>query len=356
MLKRPSSSSSQAPIRPRQPISNRAGGSSRILGLDHRDQPVAGERVANHRPVARLEDMQRKLGAREEQCAREREDRDAKQRGFHQPNRIAESRAALRTRPGIFEPDRLENLQQPLARRALVPVAVAPDAFEQLRGGAVAVAARHQRAGEVEPRLVIVGIARDPGLELGAVGGGRGVGQRQRRAGAGDRRVVLGLFGQVLELRARLVGAAGGEQGAGEARNRLGILGRHLENLLEDIGGPFRVAFAQHLLAHRDQRLDLGLERLRLALHRQLGEDLVERAGQLAFGPRRGKVGDRLALEEGVDGRDRLDAELGRDQFLLVDIDLDQLDAAVGILGRDLFEQGRRAACTARTTPPRNRG
>ena len=37
-----------------------------------------------------------------------------------------------------------------------------------------------------------------------------------------------------------------------------------------------RVALGQHLLAHRDQRLDLGLALLRLALDRQLGEDLVE--------------------------------------------------------------------------------
>ena len=135
-----------------------------------------------------------------------------------------------------------------------------------------------------------------------------------------------------------------------------GFSGRHLEDLLEDVGGALGIAFGQHLLAHRDQRLDLGLELLRLALDRQLGEDLVERAGQLAFGPRRGQVGDRLALEEGVDGRDRLDAELGGDELLLVDIDLDQLDAAIGIIGGDLLEHRRRAACTGRTIPPRNRG
>ena len=43
------------------------------------------------------------------------------------------------------------------------------------------------------------------------------------------------------------------------------------------------VAAGQHLLAHRDQRLDLGLELLRLALDRQLLEDLVEDPGQLAL-------------------------------------------------------------------------
>ena len=38
-----------------------------------------------------------------------------------------------------------------------------------------------------------------------------------------------------------------------------------------------RVAFGEHLLAHRDQRLDLGRQVLRLALDRQLAEQLVER-------------------------------------------------------------------------------
>jgi hypothetical protein len=47
---------------------------------------------------------------------------------------------ALRARPGILEPDHLQQLEQPLARRALVPVAVAADDLEQLVGGAVAVA------------------------------------------------------------------------------------------------------------------------------------------------------------------------------------------------------------------------
>ena len=42
-----------------------------------------------------------------------------------------------------------------------------------------------------------------------------------------------------------------------------------------------------------------------------------------------------------IDGRDRLDAELGGDELLLVDIDLDQLDAAVGIIGGDLLEHRR---------------
>jgi len=37
-----------------------------------------------------------------------------------------------------------------------------------------------------------------------------------------------------------------------------------------------------------------------------------------------------LALPEGIDGGDRLDAQLGRDALVLVDIDLDHADLALG--------------------------
>src|SRR5436305_14833618 len=79
--------------------------------------------------------------------------------------------AALRPGPGIFEADRFEQLEQPLARGALVPLAVARDAVEQLVGGGVAVAARGQYAGELVARLEIVGIGRDPRLERRRIAG-----------------------------------------------------------------------------------------------------------------------------------------------------------------------------------------
>ena len=56
-----------------------------------------------------------------------------------------------------------------------------------------------------------------------------------------------------------------------------------------------RVALGQHLLAHRDQRLDLGLRRCAFGLDRQLREQLVERLLELPFGAVVGQVGDRLA-------------------------------------------------------------
>jgi hypothetical protein len=81
-----------------------------------------------------------------------------------------------------------------------------------------------------------------------------------------------------------------------------------------------------------------AFELLRFAFDRELGEDLVEDPGELPFGPRRGEVGDRLALEDRIDGRDRLDPELGGEHLVLVDVDLDQLDALVGIIAGDLLE------------------
>ena len=47
-------------------------------GLDHRDPAGAVDRVAHHLAVARLENVQGELGAREQDRARQREQRDAK--------------------------------------------------------------------------------------------------------------------------------------------------------------------------------------------------------------------------------------------------------------------------------------
>ena len=59
----------------------------------------------------------------------------------------------------------------------------------------------------------------------------------------------------------------------------------------------------------------------------------------------------RLALEESVDGGDRLDLELRRDELVLIDVDLDQLHGPVCIFGRDLVED--RAELLAGAAPLR---
>ena len=52
----------------------------------------------------------------------------------------------------------------------------------------------------------------------------------------------------------------------------LGIVRRHFDDLAENVGRALGIALGQHRLAHLDQRLDLGFERLRLARDRKLGE------------------------------------------------------------------------------------
>ena len=112
--------------------------------------------------------------------------------------------------------------------------------------------------------------------------------------------------------------------------------------LPEDAQRAFGIARVEHFLAHRHQRPDLGLRRCAgVAADAELGQQLVDDARQLAFAAIAGQVGDRLALVECVDGRDRLDPELGGDRLVVVDVDLDQLDALAGVIGGDLLEHRR---------------
>ena len=94
-----------------------------------------------------------------------------------------------------------------------------------------------------------------------------------------------------------------------------------------------------------------AFQRLRLAFRRKLREQLVEGTRQLALGAILGEVGDRLALEHRIDGRHRLDAELGGDQLVLVDVDPRQGHALGGIIGGDLVED--RVQLLARPAPGR---
>src|SRR3546814_20093910 len=68
-------------------------------------------------------------------------------------------------RPWIIEPDRLEQLQQPVARRTLVPCAFAPDDLEQRIGRGVAVATRHMSGGKGKTLFMVVRAGRDFGQQ-----------------------------------------------------------------------------------------------------------------------------------------------------------------------------------------------
>ena len=62
---------------------------------------------------------------------------------------------------------------------------------------------------------------------------------------------------------------------------------------------------------------------------------------QLRFAAGVGQVGDRLALEHRIDRRDRAHLELRGDELLLVDVDLGEHHALVGIFGGDLLQHRR---------------
>ena len=202
---------------------------------------------------------------------------------------------------------------------------------------------------------MVVGIGREPRFLGRHVGGGR---RRhfQRRPRPADCRMLGLLLGQRIEQRSRFVGLAAGNHRPRKPADHRRIVGVHLPDLAKMILGARRIALASTCSPIAISGSTCGGQVLRLALDRQLGEQLVEDALQLRFGAVAGEVGDRLALEEGVDGRDRLDPELGGDQLVLLDVDLGQHHALVGIVGRDLFEHRAEAACTARTIRPRNRG
>ena len=67
-------------MRPAQPTERRrrAAGTRRgvLVGLDHADDAVAGDRRVDHGEVARLEDVERHVGARQEKRRRKRKDRN----------------------------------------------------------------------------------------------------------------------------------------------------------------------------------------------------------------------------------------------------------------------------------------
>src|SRR3546814_7611717 len=94
----------------------------------------------------------------------------------------------------------------------------------------------------------------------------------------------------------------------------------HLDDLRKDARRARAIAFGEHVLAHFDERRDLDRAGARFALDRQLREQLVENRLQLAFGARIGQIGDRLALKDRIDGRDRLDLELAGDEAIRIDV------------------------------------
>src|SRR3546814_18690866 len=110
MIRPPPSSTRTDPLFP-FPTLFRASRLAAGARLDHADHPVARHRIANHRPIARLEDVQRQAAAWKHQCARKREYRNIGREILvsHHSDPFASGKqnsrklAALRQRPGIIE-------------------------------------------------------------------------------------------------------------------------------------------------------------------------------------------------------------------------------------------------------------
>ena len=139
----------------------------------------------------------------------------------------------------------------------------------------------------------------------------------ERRPRPADRRVLGLLLGQRVEQRSRLVGLAAGDQRPGQAADRP-----------PDCRGPSRGSGGRSTRRARASPSPSTCSPIAIsgsisaarscafALDRQLGEQLVEDSLQLRLGAVIGEVGDRLALEDRIDRRDRLDLELGGDELV----------------------------------------
>src|SRR5215217_2282462 len=92
----------------------------------------------------------------------------------------------------VGRPPGLEELDELLARRLVVPAALAPDDVDQRIDRLLAAAAGVERQGEIEAGLMVERVRLEPALELAGVAErGRLLSELDRGAGAGDRRVVL---------------------------------------------------------------------------------------------------------------------------------------------------------------------
>ena len=98
----------------------------------------------------------------------------AGQIGMIQPQRLDDDNQAPLYAVGcVGEIVGVEELEETFARGAVVPFAVAADDLQEGIGGAIAVSARDSCRSKLEPRLVIVGIGRQPLFKRGRIHRGR---------------------------------------------------------------------------------------------------------------------------------------------------------------------------------------
>jgi len=226
-------------------------------------------------------------------------------------------------------PDGVENLDQLLARRILVPGAVAPHQFEQFLDGGLGAALAVEGDGQIETRLMVVGVGfQAPPEGLGVARPAALLGKLQGGDGGRHLALLAQRLGQAVDRRAALRQVAGGDQTADHPGDGAGM-GRVLrQNLGEDAAGARRVAGLQRLAAGLQDRLDGRLGTAGQA---------VDEAFDLAFGNGAGEAVDRAPLAEAEHRGHRLDVHLRGQLAVLVDVDPDQTHQAAGLAHR-LFE------------------
>ena len=211
-----------------------------------------------------------------------------------------------------------------LARRFLVPGAVALDRLDQRIHRAGAVVHGVQRHGEVDARGVVIGVHREAAFELAQLLARQAAfhGQLQGRADRGDLGMVLDLGGGLVDHFLRLVLGLERHEHAREAGAGLGVLGLGFHQGGEELGGAGMVAGLDGGLGLGQQ---IGGGHLAAGHLQQVLDELLD----LALGQRALEQVRDLALHEADHGGHGLQRQAHlrelRDQLLvLVDVDLHQ--------------------------------
>jgi len=223
-------------------------------------------------------------------------------------------------------------LQQLLARGLLVPLAVATEAFEQLGDGFLLLAGCRQRHGVVYAGLVVGRVGFDLGLQFGGVARFSGHTREVKRGtGTGDGCGVCLVGGYQVDGLLGAADVAALEVTLGEAGECCNVLWVFLEHA----GIYFRCALQVARLERLIRRLDGGRCVGGSLLAQQPFDKRLHRA--LWLGTH--KTVERAAVAKGIDGGDRLDAQLVGEGLVLIDIDLYQPHLAL-MRTYDLLEDG----------------
>jgi hypothetical protein len=205
--------------------------------------------------------------------------------------------------------------------------------FEQLLDGAVAVAFGIERQREIVARLMIVGIGRELRAQRRAVAGLRRLlAQFQFRFDGADRFVGGAVGAHEAQRGTRAFEIAALQIAARQPRDRARMARLFLQHMAVALRRIAEIAGGERFVGGRENFLGVACARF-------AARQLLHEGADLRFRNRAHEAVDRLAVLEGIDGRDRLDAKLARDLLVLVDIDLDETHRALG-LRHHFFERG----------------